>query len=351
MRRDSPVLPWARTLGLLLLLSLLAVAVTAPRFNRVDWLVGNLTSDGKDSAVHLGDAANYVSAVQWFRGKAGLYGEPGAPGEEVLRAPFCYRVVVPALAAVLPFSPMTAINTLNLLFVIGAMLLLYRLERLLAVPERDALLGCALFVVSFPTFYYSTIGYIDPVLVFAVIACLNLIYDRRHLAAALTIGFGLLAKENIVMVIPALAVGVWQTTHSWRVAAAWTILAFGIWTVLWFAVRSWVPVLHHAEWHMNLATLEYNMLRARSWLTLALCAATVVLPFVRMRTPLPKLRRRAMDPLWLPMWAGLAGSTAHYAYSWLVAYADGRMFWPIFCFAIPIAIHLTTRERERCHAA
>ena len=344
MRRDSRVLPSARTLGLLVLLSLLAAAVTAPRFNRVDWFVGTLTSSGKDSTVHLGDARNYVSSVQWIRGKAGLYGAPEVSGEDVLRAPYCYRLVVPALAAVLPFSPMTAINTLNLLLVIGAMLLLYRLERLLAITERDALLGCALFVVSFPTFYYSTIGYIDPVVVFVIIACLNFTYDRRYLAAALTIGFGLLAKESIVIVIPALVVGVWQTTRSWKVAAAWAILAAGIWTVLWFAVRFWVPVLHHAQWHMDLATLEYNLFRPRSWLTMALCASTVAAPFVWMRTPLPELRRRAMDPLWLPMWAGLAGATAHYAYSWLVAYADGRMFWPIFCFAIPIAIHLTARR-------
>lgn len=108
MLRDNRVLPSARMLGLLVLLSLLAAAVTAPRFNRVDWLVGDLTSSGKDSTAHLGDAAEYISSVQWIRGMAGLYGAPEVFGEDVLRAPYCYRLVVPALAAVLPFSPMTA---------------------------------------------------------------------------------------------------------------------------------------------------------------------------------------------------------------------------------------------------
>ncbi|MDE0422741.1 MAG: hypothetical protein OXK76_17885 [Gammaproteobacteria bacterium] len=177
-------------------------------------------------------------------------------------------------------------------------------------------------------------------------ACLNLIYGRHYLAAALVIGFGLLAKENIVMVVPALAAGVWVTTRSWRPTVAWTILALGLWTALWFAVRSWVPALHHYSWHMDLTSLQYNVFRARSWLTLLLCVATLAAPFLlrRVSSPLSNLRRCAYEPLWLPMWAGLAAAIAHYGYSWMVAYTDGRMFWPIFCFAIPIAVHMTARH-------
>ncbi|MCY3837853.1 MAG: glycosyltransferase family 39 protein, partial [Gammaproteobacteria bacterium] len=207
-----------KTACALLVLCIVAAAVTLPRFNRADWIVDAWTGD---RALHH---EVYVGPVQWIRGKLGLYGYPDVPGEQLLEAPFGYRLAVPALAAVLPFSPMTAINMLNVLFVVATVLLLYRLQRLLALPDRDALTGCALVAVSFPTFYYSTIGWIDPVVVFAIAACLNLIYERRHLAAALVIGVGFLAKENIIMVLPALAAGAWQTSRSWKVAALWTML-------------------------------------------------------------------------------------------------------------------------------
>ena len=336
-------MPIAKTWLLLLVLSLLVAAVTLPRFNRADYLVDAMTGD------RAGHHEVYVGPVQWIRGKMGLYGAPDVPGEQLLEAPFSYRLVVPTLAAVLPFQPMTAINMLNVLFVVSAVLLLYRLQRRLAIADRDALLGCALFAVLFPTFYYSTIGWVDPVVVFAVTACLNLIYDRRHSHAALVIGFGFLAKENIVMVLPALAAGAWRTSGSWKQAVLWTMLATAIWLGLFVAVRTWVPVPLHWDSHwyiVSLEMIERNVLRSRSWLTLMLCAATVAAPFVlRKLHPLAELRRRAMDPLWLPMWAGLAGAAAHYGYSWLVAHTDGRMFWPIFCFAIPIAIHLTSGSR------
>ena len=228
---------------ILVLLSLLTAAVAGLRFNRADWLVGPFTM--ADGTVHLGDSRYYVETVRWLSGEMDdvIAGQEEtdtkfdrlgiASNIQGIRAPFCYRLVVPALAAALPLSPMTAINAVNVLLVVGAMLLLYRLQRLLALSERDALFGSALFAVSFPTFYYSTIGYVDPVVVFAVTACLNLIYGRHYLAAALVIGFGLLAKENIVMVVPALAAGVWVTTRSWRPTGAWTILALGLWTALW----------------------------------------------------------------------------------------------------------------------
>ena len=339
--------PSVRTFRILLLLALVTAVVAAPRFNRADWLVGPLTGPGLDSSVHPVDARSYVATVRWIRGKIGIWEGIGQPGEPGLRAPFSYRLVVPGLAATLPLSPMTAINTVNLLLVIATMLLLYRLQRRLSIDEHDALLGCALFTLSFPTFYYSTIGYVDPILVFTIAACLNWIYGRNYLAASLAIGFGLLAKEGIVMMVPVLAVAVWQTTGSWKAAAGWAILAAGIWTALWFAVRVWLPVPRDFAWHISLAMLEFNLFRGRSWLTMALCVATVLAPLVRMRDRPSKLRLRAMDPRWLPMWTGLMMSSGYYGYSWLVAHTDGRMFWPIYCFAIPIAVYLTAHGEGR----
>ena len=45
-------------------------------------------------------------------------------------------------------------------------------------------------------------------------------------------------------------------------------------------------------------------------------------------------------PEHLPLWTGLAAALGYYGYAWLAAWVDGRMFWPVHLFAIPLAVYL-----------
>ena len=327
----------AAVAGLAALL-LALVIVSLPRFNRQDWLIGAWTAGGRDAAVHLADAQAYTATVGWIR--AGAPSEAAA-GRDELRAPFSWRLLAPLLAAGLPFDAMTALNVVNLLLLAGTVLLLYRLQRQLAISERGALCGCACFTVSFPTFYYATIGNVDPALLFAIAACLVLIGDRRHLAAALAIGFGVLAKEGVIMVLPSLAAGMWQAGRSRRATAAHAGLALGLWALVYYGVMAWVPVPEHAWWRMRTDTLMDNVLRPEAWITLGLSAATLLLPLaVAAAAGVRGLRRPVFVPAHLPLWTGLAASLGFYGYAWLAAWVDGRMFWPVHVFAVPLVVYL-----------
>ena len=322
----------------LAVLMLAIVIVSLPRFNRQDWLIGGWTAGGRDATVHLADARAYTATVRWIRAGAS---SAGAARDE-LRAPFSWRLLAPSLAAALPFDAMTSLNVVNVALLAGAMLLLYRLQRQLAISERGALVGCACFTVSFPTFYYTTIGNVDPALMFAVAACLVLIHARRHLAAALAIGFGVLAKEGVIMVAPSLMVAMWQAGRTRRALVAHAGVAVGLWALVWYGVIAWVPVPEQQWWRISANTLLGNALRTEAWITLGLSAATLLLPLACAAAAGARdLRRSVCVPHHLPLWTGLGMSLMYYGYAWLAAYVDGRMFWPVHLFAIPLAVYLS----------
>ena len=325
----------------LVLLSLAIVLLGLPRFNRNDWLIGALTTQGKEATGHLADAGKYMATVDWIRGES---------SHGTLYAPYSYRVLFTALASRLPFDSMTSINVLNVLFLVGTLILLYRLQETLGIQTRSALWGCALFVFSFPTFYYGTVGYIDPGFLFLLALGLNLIYGKIWWAAALTVGLGLLGKEGTIMLMPALGVALWQETRSWKTTLGWLFVATGLWIALWYGVRALVPVANQFQWSISLDLLLTNLGRPRSWLTLIMSGSTLLVPFLLLLLRRQPLARPTMKGTYGPLWTGLGVAIGYYMYSWTTAYVDGRMLWPVYLFAIPIAICSTTSPESNSGA-
>lgn len=91
------------TIRLALLLLALIVPVSLPRFNRNDWLIGDVT--GGETLLD-NDVGHYVSVVEIYRGDPPLL-QPDAP--------FTYRPLAPWLASFLPLLALTALNVVNLL--------------------------------------------------------------------------------------------------------------------------------------------------------------------------------------------------------------------------------------------
>ena len=320
------------------LLALAILLLGLPRFNRNDWLIGGVTSQGKEARTYLADAGKYVATVDWIRGTD--------PREE-LYAPYSYRILFPLLAAPLPFDAMTSINILNLVFLMVTVLLLYRLQGCcLSIDKRSAQFGCALFVFSFPTFYYGTVGYIDPGFLFLLALGLNLVYSKIWWAVALTIGLGLLGKEGTIMLMPALGVALWQETRSWSRTVGWMSVAGGLWVIMWYGVRFLVPVANEFEWSITIDQFVRNLSRPRSWLTLILSGGTLLLPFLLALWRRQVLPRPAMGGIYAPLWTGLLVAVGYYMYAWTAAYVDGRMLWPILLFGIPIVVALTRRSES-----
>ena len=334
---DQPIFS-RRGVRLLLLLSVALILIGLPRFDRNDWLIGSLTSEGQDASTQLADSDIYIKTIEWIRGEG---------NESELMAPWSYRLLVPLLAAPLPVRPITGINLVNLLFLIPTLFLLFAVQRRIGIGENLALFGCGVFIFSFPTFYYSTVGYVDPVLLFALALGLFLILEKRWLGASLVIGIGSLAKEGTIILLPLLAVALFLQRRSWKDVIPWTAIALILWGAVWFATRKLVPVGNAFQWEATSDQLSMNLTRARSWLTLALCAASLFFPFVVAIVRRWTIRIPRLQGDYLILWTGLFFSVAYYLYSWIVAYVDGRMFWPIYIFAIPLVMASLIQGKTR----
>jgi hypothetical protein len=165
-----------------LLTGLLLLLMVLPRFNRNTFLVKR----------ELNDARYFIAYVQYFRGETPQY---------VIRPASNWRLLVPLVASILPFEPLTAINVINCLAIAVSVWLLFRFLLLLSTNSSVVWLGCWLFVVSFPTFYYTSIGYIDPGVLMFTIACMYFTITLRLWWLLGSFVLGCLTKETIILTI------------------------------------------------------------------------------------------------------------------------------------------------------
>lgn len=323
-RGDLTTLFRVRRLVPTVLLALALLVVAAPRFDQRD--VGPLAAvTGTEQGANLGDAEHYVRYVEALRGDAG-----GLPP-----APFRYRPLTPVLAAPLPVGALTAINIVNVLALAVAAIGLWMMLRLLELSERQSDLGCLLFIVSFPTAYYGTIGYVDPLAVAIImLGVWALLADRRLLVLVLLI-LGALARESTV-VLAALGV-IWLATQSRgpRVLL-WSLGWIGAFVATIVTVRVMLNGAGTNLWRPSIDRAIDNLSRPRTWSSAAL---TLGVPAVLIAARLPELRRLRRDRL-VFFGAGAVLCLGVFGYALLAAYADGRFIWPIYAFTVPITLLL-----------
>ena len=307
----------------LVLAAAAVIAVCGTRFNQRDLLIGRWTGP-------VWDAYEYTAFVEYLRGEA-------SPGQ--LTAPFVYRPLVPWLAAQLPAEPLTAINLINVTAIWGSAIILYRMQRVCGAGTRWSAAGCAMFIFSFPTFYYGSIGLVDPVLVLCIaLATYSLVRDKWpwfHVAFVV----GLLTKESAVILLPvALSYLILQRRMPWRrvaIAAIWLACVF-------LAVTLLTRLLYPADspayvWSPAWTRIVSNITRLKTWasfmLSLGLPGLLGVYAASHWKQAWFQERRQHFGPLLV----GMAMSFALFAYAMVSAYADGRFIWLSYPFAIPLA--------------
>lgn len=275
---------------------------------------------------HLGDAAHFISNVDYFRGDKISY---------TLGPPHNERILVTLVASILPFDAMTAINVVNVIFILFALYTLYLL--LVASGIRDDLvwIGLYLFVISFPTFYYSTIGYVDSGVLAMIFLGLLALYRENHLLFLFSILLGTLAKEGIILLIPvALGFAYSKSQKKWVFTAiAGLVLCIGI----SLAIKANMPstrfkneliYFKYLPWR-----LESNLTRSHFYLSsiwsFGIPGMVLLYFFYTKRRQI--LMRWKQD---LPLWIGTLGGWAMWFYSLFSAHSDGRFFWVTYCFPI-----------------
>jgi len=313
--------PWVRVL----LLSVALVLVTLPRFNRAD-LGLSLTGGGVPATVDLSDAANYLAQVDYYR---------GGPPTELLISPFAERLLAPWLAARLPFAAMTALNVVNLLALAAALAFIDATLGLLGVGGRGRWLGGALFVFSFPTFYYGAIGLVDPALIAFLAAALYFLLAGRWVGLVVALLLGGLTRETIVLFLPVLVVYFACCTGRARRDAIWLLAAIG-------ATLGGVLLAHLLRpaaagegylWLPDWGRFLRNAARPRAWVSGAI---TLGLPA---GLALWAMARHWPPPRWTwPLLAGWLTCLALFVFAMFTAYVDGRFVWPAIIFTIPIGL-------------
>lgn len=299
------------------LLCLLLVA--SLRFNRNDFIVSR----------PLDDAAFYIANVEKIRGIE--------PTTYSYKGPFNERVLGTTIAAFLPFSPLTAINVTNLFFLAAAAYFLFRLLRDTGIPEGLSWIGLYMFIFSFPTFYYSTIGYIDPTVLTCIFCGTWAIFTGRFTGYFIAVAAGALAKENIAVLIPVALVYAFSNKEiKWGIGA---VVAMAIILLINTFLRNlhkdvndyivfWQPGWFRV-WD-NFSRPNFYISTVLSWgLPFGVCMMYVF------RYPAAVVRNLRND---LPVLTGIVFITATTSYMIIAAFPDGRNVWVAYCFPVFLAM-------------
>jgi len=305
------------------------VFVALPRFDRhdTDFMETSLVGRGADGSVSLGDAPEYCNMVRFFRGEM---------GQQAMTTPFAYRPAVPFLASVLPIKdPMTALNVINLASLALAMLLLHGAMRASGYGFWSAVVGDLIFAISFPVFYYGTIGLVDPVAVTVIAGALYGLYRQRWGFVCGCVLVGAFVKETTVIVLPVafMHLVVTRPPKGWLKLLA-VVVAYVVPTIL---VRAVLDDLPSYEWRPSLGYLQQN-LRVRALAAMGLSFGLPGLGFMLWLAG-RRFRGVAMNPaVWAPMMMGVVCGIGLTAFAFVAAYADGRFLWLSSVFSIPFCL-------------
>ncbi len=326
------MIPWYKyLLAVLLLLSI--VALTMPRFNRQDLgTIAAYTSDGNPIKMNS-DSTQYQLFTTYFRGKR---------GSGVLAAPYSYRPIVPLLASLLPLPANTAINVINILSLLVSCYVLYLILAFFGFTYRWRIVGCALFVYSFPLFYYGAITYIDPVLICAVTLATHFLLRRQWMALGITLLLGALVKETVFMMIP-VTVAYLLINNEKPVRVVYISAFLSMMVVLpLLTVRVISPHIFHTSSHYVWLPSHYwlctNLHRSRTVLAILLSfglpgfLALGTLPWLLKPTAV-EFRRQYGALL-----VGMLVSLVVLGYGVSSVFADGRYIWFAVPFTIPLAV-------------
>ncbi|MGB0429189.1 MAG: hypothetical protein ACPGLV_01855 [Bacteroidia bacterium] len=280
-----------------------------------NWLEGLIGSK-------IADDKYYLELITHFS-----IGQP-----EIVKAPFGYRILIPFLASKFPFSPETALNILNFLALLATVFVMARCFKHLA---KNALLYnslITLFIFSFPTAYYSSIGYLDIWVVFmaSIIAYLA-IFNKGIIWYLVVFAVGVFIKESVIVLLPfviahQLSKKPLKGTPKIYQTILFSVVSFLIWLIAYKINRNISPVENiDFLWRPKWRIIYENLSRPR--LVPALILSLGVQGFWFAYSLIKK--RISIYSVWSIGFFSFFGL-------WIVAitsaYADGRFIWPAMIF-------------------
>ncbi|TFW33639.1 hypothetical protein [Massilia horti] len=261
------------------------------------------------------DSLAYFNAARYLRGEI--------PASE-LRAPFPYRLLVPAVASKLPGDLRHAFAGLNWALVTASACMAVAAGRRVCLGERQALFAGLIMLVSLPTFWYAPYLLVDPGSVCARSAFVLAVLSGQPWLAALAAVMGTAVREEnillLVWLIAARRIALVHGLAALAIAAGWLV-----------AVRWWlIPGLPSYTWVPNMWTVRHALGDVPSLLSLAGCAGLVVPLAIAGWRRAPAQVRPLASLILLMALPGLYAAAS--------VRIDGRIIWGLYPFLIPFAV-------------
>jgi hypothetical protein len=260
------------------------------------------------------DSQAYFDTARYFRGEVGI---------EALRAPFPYRTLVPAIAAILPGDLRQDFAALNWLFMTASACLMTAAARRAGLDSQRATGAGVLMLVALPTFWYAPYLLVDPGSICARSAfVLAVLAGQPWLAALAGLAGTAVREENILLLVWLLA------TRRISLPGGLAVLAAaGAWL---FAVRFWlIPGLPAYTWEPSWWTVNHALHDLRSLASIAGSSLPIV--------PLAVMGWRRAPASLQPLKSLLFLMALPPLYAALCVRVEGRVIWELYPFLIPFA--------------
>jgi hypothetical protein len=269
------------------------------------------------------DSLAYFNTARYLRGDIAV---------SELRAPFPYRLLVPAIAAALPGDLRNAFAALNLVLVASAAGMMSAAMVRGGFRTGKAVIAGLMLLVSFPTVWYAPYLLVDPGSVCAR-AAFVLAMMSGHVRRAALIGIVATAvrEENILLLA-------WLVL-SRRIALASGLSALAV-AAGWLVAVRWclIPGLPSYRWEPSLWTVRHALGDLRSLLSIAFTSVLIV--------PLALFGLRKAPAALAPLKSLLALMALPPLYAALCVRIDGRVVWGLYPFLIPFAVAAIERQRR-----
>lgn len=313
------------------------IIISIPRFNWDEFCNVNALI-GREKSKKTIDVNQYIAYTEYFRGNSNL--------QSKLLEPFTYRPFVPFLASFLPFRAITSINIVNLIALLLTIFALQQLLKEFNFSGRYIFYGEILFVFSFPVFYYSTLGYVDSVLILFLTSALYLLIKGKFISFILVFILGLTVKETMLILIP--VAGVYLYLQE-KLSLSRKIILFSIITIVYFLesfiIRIYVPGEGAYLWMPQSDKFLYNLKRAAGYITTILAFGVPGIGAILFLTS--SECRKHFGRIKYVLLTGMVFSILVSIFAILAAYAEGRYIWITYPFTIPLAVAYLKYFMER----
>ena len=262
------------------------------------------------------DSLAYFNTARYLRGEVLFSG---------LRAPFPYRVLVPALAAYLPGDLRNTFAGVNWISITVAAAAIALVVDRVGGSRKQAVCAALLLIFSVPTFWYGSYLLTDPGAIRGrALFVLGVVSGQPWLALGAGLGATAVREENILLIFWLLA---------YRRVPILPGLAVLVAAVGWLLYVRWhlFNGLPRYVWVPSLGTVWTALHDVRAMLSVA-SAAVIVIPlaFWGMRnspTELAPLKSMLVLMALPPLYAALS------------VRIDGRAIWSLYPFLIPFAVY------------